>query len=107
MIYKAGDLFAHVPPTHVVSKIYILSQVHEGKWCLVGMDGNRWSDPVRLITLPDSEVDILDDSALWGQPDSKNSWELLKNKKLKVVDKRMRTKTIRGKPVKKYRRIVL
>jgi hypothetical protein len=105
MIYKPGDLFLNSKTTFS-SDVFILAQVEADKWCLVGLnDGNRWNDPVELEQTQEG-VEIPDDSKLWGTKYFAD-WTHLKNKEIRIVDKKKRIKTIKGIPKREHRRIVL
>jgi hypothetical protein len=104
MKYEPGDLFLN-GKVAVSSRIFVLAQVEADKWCLVCLnDGNRWTDPVEIERTSEG-VEIPDDSKLWGRfPKYFANWTHLKDKKIKVVDKRTKPKTI---PKREHRRIVL
>lgn len=62
------------------SEFYMLAQVEESMFCLIGLDGNRWTNPIKCIPSEGMPVEISDD-------DFKNlSWGLTNAVSIDVVE---------------------
>jgi hypothetical protein len=100
MKYKEGDLFKY--KNKYVNEIFMLCQVGMEKWCLIGIDGNRWTEAVEIFFDKGGYMNIPNDSKLWGDRTDFDNWRFLKDAELVCVEKPNRPKIDR-----EHRRITL